>query len=56
VRALGEMDDRLEILEAVVEVHAQGFPKPLRFERKGSLWLGLVCGLSCDLSRSEADS
>ncbi len=56
VRALGEMDDRLEILEAVVEVHAGGLPKPLRFERRGSLWLGLVCGLSCELTRSEAAS
>jgi len=56
VRGLGEMDDRLEILEISVEVHAGDLPKPLRFERRGPLWLGLVCGLSIELPRSEAAS
>jgi hypothetical protein len=54
VRGLGEMDDRLEILEISVEVHAEGLSTPLRFERRGPLWLGLVCGLSFELPRSEA--
>jgi hypothetical protein len=53
VRALGELDDRLEIVEVSIEVHADGQPKPLRFERAGPIWLGLVCGLILEIPRVE---
>jgi len=56
VRALGELDDRLEIVEVAIEVHAEGRPKPLRFARSGPIWLGLVCGLSLEIPRSETAS
>jgi hypothetical protein len=52
VRALGEMDDRLELVEVSVEIHAKDEPKPLRFERRGPLWLGLVCGLQIEVPRA----
>ena len=51
VRALGELDDRIEILEVGVEIHALGQGKPLRFERSGPIWLGLVCGLQVEVAR-----
>jgi hypothetical protein len=51
VRAVGELDDRLEILDASVEVHAEGRAAPLRFERRGPIWLGLAAGLRFDLAR-----
>jgi len=54
VRALGEMDDRLEIVEAAIEVYAEGRSKPLRFERAGPIWLGLVCGLCFEVPRVDA--
>jgi hypothetical protein len=53
VRALGELDDRLEIVEVSIEVHAEGQPKPLRFERAGPIWLGLVCGLLLEVPRAD---
>ena len=53
VRALGELDDRLEIAEIEVEVHVRGEPKPLRFAREGPIWLGLVCGLRLGIPRIE---
>jgi hypothetical protein len=56
VRGLGELDDRLEIVEVAIEVHAEGRPKPLRFERNGPFWLGLVCGLTLEVPRSDPDS
>jgi hypothetical protein len=56
VRGLGELDDRLEIVEVAIEVHAEGRPKPLHFERSGPFWLGLVCGLSLEVPRSDPDS
>jgi hypothetical protein len=56
VRALGELDDRLEIVEVAIDVHAEGRSEPLRFRRSGPLWLGLVCGLSVEVPRSEAVS
>jgi hypothetical protein len=51
VRGFGEMDDRLEIEEAEVLIHAAGRDGPLRFARRGPFWLGLVCGLSLELTR-----
>lgn len=54
VRAMGEMDDRLEILEAEVEIHTAGRPKPIRYLRSGPVWLGLVCGLMLDVPRADA--
>ncbi len=53
VRGLGEMDDRLQIMEAEVEIHAASLPKPRRFFRQGPVWLGLVCGLTVDLAPLE---
>jgi hypothetical protein len=51
VRALGELDDRIEILEVGVDIHAVGQAKPLRFERSGPIWLGLACGLEFEVPR-----
>jgi hypothetical protein len=54
VRALGELDDRLEIAEIEVEIRVQGEPTPLRFVRAGPIWLGLVCGLFLEIPRIDA--
>jgi len=54
VRGVGEMDDRLEVVEASVEVHAAGLPEPLRFRRAGPIWLGLLAGLRFELPRADA--
>jgi hypothetical protein len=51
VRGMGEMDDRLEVLEAELSIHTTGRVKPLRFLRRGPLWLGLLSGLRLDLAR-----
>jgi hypothetical protein len=50
VRGFGEMDDRLQLLTASVELHVQGEAEPRRFGRQGPLWLGLVCGQRAPLS------
>ena len=55
VRGFGEMDDRLQIEAADVELHATGSPKPRRFARSGPFWLGLVCGLQASLIPLEGD-
>lgn len=49
VRAVGELDDRLELADVEVTIHAEG--APLRFQRTGPLWLGLVTGMQIDLAR-----
>ncbi len=49
VRAVGEMDDRLELIEAEVEIRVEGRPKPLRHHRRGPVWLGLICGLRFEI-------
>ena len=54
VRGIGEMDDRLLVAEACVEVHASGRAAPVRFTRQGPVWLGLVCGLQIELAREAA--
>jgi hypothetical protein len=54
VRAVGEMDDRLELVEAAVEIHTAGGSGPLRFARSGPLWLGLVSGLFLELAPAAA--
>jgi len=51
VRAVGEMDDRLEIVEAEVEIAVAGRPKPIRHQRRGPVWLGLICGLRLEIPR-----
>lgn len=48
VRAMGEMDDRLELLEVEISVDGAG-PKPRRFARTGPVWLGLVAGLHLEV-------
>ncbi len=55
VRGMGEMDDRLEVVEAELSVHVGGRPKAIRFLRRGPLWLGLVSGLRLDLPRVDED-
>jgi hypothetical protein len=51
VRGVAELDDRLEVLTASVEIHANGARAPIRFERRGPIWLGLAAGLRFDLAR-----
>lgn len=51
VRGVAEMDDRLEILDATVEIQLEG--ASLRFFRQGPLWLGLVAGLVIDLAPAD---
>jgi len=53
VRGIGEMDDRIEIAEAEVEIESEGAVKAIRFNRSGPIWLGLVAGLRFDLTRCE---
>jgi hypothetical protein len=50
VRAVGELDDRLEVLSANVEIHIDG-QDPIRFGRRGPIWLGLAAGLRFELAR-----
>jgi hypothetical protein len=50
VRAVGELDDRLEILGVAVEIHSAGRPTQ-HFARRGPIWLGLAAGLRFDLAR-----
>jgi hypothetical protein len=52
VRALGEMDDRLEIDWAEVEIDAENEPKAALFVRHGPIWLGLVSGLHFEIPRA----
>jgi hypothetical protein len=56
VRALGELDDRIEIAEVAVDVHALGQAKPLRFERSRPLWLELAYGLQFEVPRVDPSS
>ncbi len=53
VRGLGEMDDRVQIQAADVELYAQGAPKPRRFARSRPVWLGLVCGTRANLTPAD---
>jgi hypothetical protein len=48
VRGFGEMDDRLQLDSVSVEIASTSGTR--RFERSGPLWLGLTCGLSCELA------
>jgi hypothetical protein len=52
VRGVGELDDRIEIAEAEVELEAKGSPKALRFHRTGPIWLGLLSGVRFELAPS----
>lgn len=56
VRALGEMDDRLELDWAEVEIDADNEPKAAVFVRHGPVWLGLVCGLHLEIPRAVEDA
>jgi hypothetical protein len=51
VRAVGELDDRLELLEAEVRIHCDG--RSRRYFRAGPLWLGLVTGMRIELALTE---
>jgi hypothetical protein len=54
VRAVGELDDRLEVAHAEVVLHTYGGHR-LRFAREGPVWLGLTAGMSMDLARLDED-
>jgi len=54
VRAVGELDDRLELVRAEVVVHAEDGAHR-RFVREGPLWLGLNAGMSIELARLDED-
>lgn len=56
VRGMGEMDDRLELVEAELCVYSVARAQPLRFLRRGPIWLGLVSGLRVDLPRVDEAS
>ena len=52
VRGVGELDDRLELEEIEVEIHAGGGAEPARYQRQGPIWLGLLAGFSLELERA----
>ena len=54
VRGIGEMDDRLLLEQVEVSIQAKGVA-PVRFQREGPHWLGLVCGLSLELARLDGE-
>jgi len=56
VRAVAEMDDRLELVEAEIEIRVEGSEKPLRYFRRGPIWMGLVAGLRFELPLVDATS
>jgi len=51
VRGFGEMDDRLQLDAIDVELVATSGSR--HFHRSGPLWLGLTCGLSCELAPAD---
>jgi hypothetical protein len=51
VRGFGEMDDRVQLLEATVDLHIDAEPEARRFQRQGPVWLGLVCGQRVNLTQ-----
>jgi hypothetical protein len=53
VRGIGEMDDRLQVLEVEVEIEVDlaGQPGTRRYFREGPLWLGLVSGMRVEVPR-----
>jgi hypothetical protein len=53
VRGHGEMDDRLGLDWIEVELHASD-GRVRRFERRGELWLGLVCGMFLELAPADS--
>jgi hypothetical protein len=56
VRAIGEMDDRLEVLEGEIDFYLSGQTEPVRHFRAGPLWLGLVAGLRFEVPRVDDGS
>lgn len=50
VRGIAELDDRVEIQKARVEIHTADGGPPIDYERHGPFWLGLSCGLSVALA------
>lgn len=52
VRGIAELDDRVEILAARVEIYTAEGGTPSCYERTGPFWLGLSCGLSVALAPS----
>ena len=56
VRGVGEMDDRFELIEAEVDIYAEGRPKPIRHRRQGPIWLGLISGTRLEIPRVDEDA
>ena len=56
VRAVGELDDRLQVVAATVDIHAENGSSPIRFGRRGPIWLGLASGLRFELARLSGTS
>ena len=54
VRAIGEMDDRLLIEVAEVDVIAEG--QTVCFARSGPIWIGLASGLLFEIPKIRTDS
>ena len=54
VRGVGELDDRLQLEEAEVEIEGQDGRSQI-YRREGPIWLGLACGLSLDLSPADRE-
>ena len=55
VRAVGELDDRLELRHAEVDIHSEGEEAPRRFVVEGPIWLGLNAGMMLDLTHTDGD-
>jgi len=55
VRAVGELDDRLELMHAEVEIHSSAEASPRRFVRDGPIWLGLNAGMRLELAPADED-
>lgn len=53
VRGIAELDDRVEIQAVEISVHATGLGDPLRFARRGPIWLGLACGSTFEVPRED---
>jgi hypothetical protein len=50
VRGVAELDDRIQIAKAEVELHCEGLAEPRCFAREGPFWLGLICGFGIELA------
>ncbi len=56
VRGMAELDDRILIAEVEVEIHPDDDSPTQIYQRRGPIWLGLVCGLSLELEGPRVDT